>query len=339
MQYKNNFDFLRLLAAFMVLFSHQFALLGRPQPVLDSNLELGALGVSIFFSISGYLVVQSWQRDPNLIRFALKRFLRIWPGLFVVTTLAAFVVGPIVSELEVSEYFQDSLVVRYMDNLRLRMNYQLPGVFVSNPFPNAVNGSTWTIPIEVRWYVYLAIAGALTLVGRRHIVLLAVIAFVIYHFGIYGAETNPNRVPNREYGLYFCFGALMGLYRDKWKSQRLAWAALIALAGISTYFMGQQLLGTLVTLAPLTVMLGDASTTFLRRFGRFGDLSYGVYIYAFVVQQTLVWYFGAELSFAAHFTMATAITLGFAWLSWHLVEKPVLAFKSAAPSSQRMAWF
>ncbi|ELW9531216.1 acyltransferase [Burkholderia cenocepacia] len=203
MQHKNNFDFLRLLAAFAVLYSHQHALVGLPEPTLGLPDSLGAFGVSIFFSISGYLIAQSWERDPNLLRFATKRVLRIWPALLVVTVLAAFVLGPIVSDLPVATYFQDPLVWKYLDNLRLRMTFQLPGVFTTNPFPNSVNGSTWTIPVEVRWYVYLSIAGALGLLRKRLVVLLAVFSLAGYYFGIYKADTNPVRLYATQYGLYF----------------------------------------------------------------------------------------------------------------------------------------
>ncbi|WP_431822226.1 acyltransferase family protein [Burkholderia sp. F1] len=339
MKHTNNFDFLRLFAAFMVLYSHQHALLGLPEPGFANRFSFGGIGVAIFFTISGYLVTQSWERDPRILRFAMKRFLRIWPGLFMVTILAAFVLGPLVSRLPAAEYFHHPLAWRYLNNLLLKISFELPGVFEHNPYPKAVNGSTWTIPLEVRWYLYLLIAGGLTLMRKRWLVLVATILLSVYYFAVYKAETNPVGAYSIDFGLYFCVGALMWLYRDKWATQRYMWITLAALAGASTYFSGQTVLGLLLLIAPLVVIFGEASTPYLRRFGRFGDLSYGVYLYAYVVQQTLAWRFGHNLPFSAYLGLTTAITLACAWLSWHLIEKPALSLKNGVPALQRAAAF
>ncbi|WGS47768.1 acyltransferase (plasmid) [Burkholderia sp. JSH-S8] len=337
MKHTNNFDFLRLSAAFMVLYSHQFALLGLPEPGFGNGFTFGSIGVAIFFTISGYLVTQSWERDPHVLRFAMKRFLRIWPGLFAATMLAAFVLGPLVSRLPASEYFHHPSLWHYLNNLRLKMTFELPGVFEHNPYPDAVNGSTWTIPFEVRWYLYLLVGGALTLMRRRRIVLVAAVLLAMHHFAVYKAEINPVRAYSTEFGLYFCAGALMWLYRDKWATRRRTGIVLAALTGAAAYLAGQTLLGALLLVAPLVVMIGEAATPYLRRFGRFGDLSYGVYIYAFVVQQTLAWRFGNSLPFVACLALTTVITLACAWLSWHLIEKPALSLKNGVPGLQRAA--
>lgn len=335
MKHSNNFDFLRLFAAFMVLYSHQHALLGLPEPGFGNGFSFGSIGVAVFFTISGYLVTQSWERDPHILRFAMKRFVRIWPGLFVATMLAAFVLGPLVSQLPAAEYFQHPSLLSYLNNLRLRMTFTLPGVFEHNPYPDAVNGSTWTIPLEVRWYLYLVIGGALTLMRRRQIVLVAAVLLAIHHFAVYKAEINPVRAYSTDFGLYFCVGSLMWLYRDKWQMRRHTGVVLAALTGTLTYFAGQTLLGVLLLVAPIVVIFGEASTAYLRRFGRFGDLSYGVYIYAFIVQQTLAWRFGHSLPFIAYLALTTVITLVCAWLSWHLIEKPALSLKNGIPTLQR----
>ncbi|TCW84397.1 acyltransferase [Burkholderia sp. SRS-46] len=337
MKHTNNFDFLRLSAAFMVLYSHQYALLGLPEPGFGHGFTFGSIGVTIFFTISGYLVTQSWERDPHVLRFALKRVLRIWPGLFVATVLAAFVLGPLVSRLPAAEYFHDPSLWRYLNNLRLKMTFELPGVFEHNPYPNAVNGSTWTIPFEVRWYVYLLIGGALTLIRRRAVVLVAAVLLAVQYFAVYRAEINPVKAYSTDFGLYFCAGALMWLYRDAWATRRPVAIMLAALSGASACFAGQTLLGALLFIAPLVVMFGEAATPYFRRFGRFGDLSYGVYIYAFVVQQTLAWRFGHSLSFAAYLASTTVMTLACAWLSWHLIEKPALSFKNGVSAFRRAA--
>jgi len=332
---ENNFDFLRIAAAIMVLVSHQYALMGRPEIGLNGRFSLGGIGVCIFFIVSGYLVTQSWLRDPNLLRFFVKRFLRIWPGLFVVTCVAALFVGPMVSGLDVGGYFSDPEWQKYFRNLRLfSINYNLPDVFTYNPFPRAVNGSLWTIPIEVHWYLVLAIAGLMGALRWRWIALCGVVGLAIYHFGIYQGDANPVRNWSREYGLFFLSGALLQLFRDWWADRQVLLMIGSLVAGTVLFMIGWHVLGVLVAMPCLIIFTGEASTPFLRQFGRFGDISYGVYIYAFVVQQTLVWKFGASGSFVLHLLATTVVTLICAWLSWHLIEKRALSFK---PSRKRFA--
>lgn len=308
----------------MVLLSHQRVLMGRSDIGLDDRFSLGSLGVCIFFIISGYLVTQSWQRDPNALRFLLRRFLRIWPGLFVVTCAAALIVGPIASSLDAKSYFSSPEFHEYFRALRLtQMRLRLPGVFTLNPYPRIVNGSLWTIPVEVHWYLVLAAAGLLGVLRWRWLALVVVASFAIYYFGIYHGEPNWWN----EYGLFFLAGALLSLFRDRWTEHPVALVASTLPSGALLFMAGRDVLGVLIAMPGLVICIGEASTPYLRRFGRFGDLSYGVYIYAFIVQQTLIWKFGASGSFACHLLSAVIVTFVCAWLSWHLVEKQALSLK------------
>jgi len=339
----NNFDFLRLLAAFMVLYSHQYPLLGSESPYLMTladnwGLSFGSLGVAIFFAISGHLVTQSWIHDPHIGRYIAKRFLRVWPGLAVVTLIAVFIVGPMTSNLSLHEYFHDSRTWHYLRALYLKIIFPLPGVFEENPFPNAVNGSLWTVRIEFRWYLYLLALGmAAYIMGpkwRRALFLASIAILAFYYFAFHHPQTQPDRSWTLDYGMYFCFGALMYLYRDEWKA--IYWIFAV-IAGVIAYLLGQAVMAALLVITPSVIVFGRAATPIIKDFGRFGDFSYGVYIYAFMLQQTLAWHFGERLSFASHLMLVTAMTLVCAFLSWHLVEKPALALKKYLPRKQKKA--
>ncbi len=319
----NNFDFLRVFAAFMVLFSHQYALNGLPEPLLGSK-ALGNVGVLIFFSISGFLVSQSWRNDPHWVRFVAKRFLRIWPGLAVVTLLAAFVLGPIVSTLSTSAYFAGPDFIDFFNNLKLMaIRYHLPGVFETNLYPKAVNGSLWTIPLEVRCYLALSLIGLIGLARRRWIAVLALLGLVAYYFGV---VRDPNNY-QYQFALYFFLGTCLDVYRDKWDAQPLKLLAPAAVLSAVAFLLGAVDVGLLLILPACVIVFGTRSTPVVNRFGRFGDLSYGIYIYAFPVQQTLIWAGAAKLPFAVGLMLAAAVTVAFAWFSWHLVEGPALGFK------------
>jgi hypothetical protein len=136
----NNFDLLRLLAAWFVLFSHCYPLTG--QPVLDPFARhtgidtLGGIGVSIFFVLSGYLVTNSLERSSSVYSFARKRAFRIFPALAVLTVYCAFWLGPIITTLPLETYLKHPQTVAYLWNISAwKIQYALPGVFATNPLP------------------------------------------------------------------------------------------------------------------------------------------------------------------------------------------------------------
>ena len=284
----NNFDTLRLAAALFVLISHQHALTGMREPSVLNVHSLGGLGVLIFFSISGFLVAQSWQADPNVWRFALKRLLRIWPALAVVVTLAALVLGPLVSSLPWREYYASPIIPEYFKNLRFELRDELPMRFEGNALPTAVNGALWTIPLELKCYIALAVLGMAGLLRQRWLMLaLLLAATTVYALAAGGADRLTEffnwRIEQRllvEFGLFFFAGVVFHgfkLHQSSRKIQLLLLCACWALAGLA-FVMGRPLLA-LWLVVPVTVLVfGNASTPLLRRAGHFGDLSYGMYI-------------------------------------------------------------
>ena len=176
----NNFDFVRLVAASMVLYSHHFILAGRPEePKVFGIISFGHLAVVMFFSLSGYLVTQSWQSDPHIFRFAMRRILRIWPALAAAVIFCALILGPLVTSSPLIDYFENGGTWSYFKNLIIPRAFHLPGVFENNPYPLSVNGSLWTIPIEVLCYMVLGAAGFLGLMKKRSVWLMAICIYQI----------------------------------------------------------------------------------------------------------------------------------------------------------------
>jgi peptidoglycan/LPS O-acetylase OafA/YrhL len=146
---KNNLDALRLIGAFLVLFSHSFPIAGNnePGPPFFRN-TFGELGVYIFFIISGFLITQSYMRSNSPKIFLWARFLRIFPALIFVVFVTVFFFGPIITNLTAIEYYKNSQTYYYLSNITLyNVNYQLPGVFLANPIPSVVNGSLCDIRV------------------------------------------------------------------------------------------------------------------------------------------------------------------------------------------------
>ena len=109
----NAFDVLRLLGATLVLVSHSFALVGLAEPHLGHS-SFGAIGVEVFFAISGFLITASWLSEPRLRAFLVKRALRILPALFVTVLASAFLLGPLVSDLSPISYFSSVAPDKYV---------------------------------------------------------------------------------------------------------------------------------------------------------------------------------------------------------------------------------
>ncbi|CAN0622186.1 exopolysaccharide production protein ExoZ [Burkholderia multivorans] len=325
---ENNFDCLRLLAAFLVLFSHQFNLMGLPEPISIGGFQgLGGLGVAIFFSISGYLVCQSWERDPSFIRFSAKRLLRILPGLCVVTVLCACVLGPALTTLPEREYFASAKFWNFFHTIKLvAVSYELPGLFQTNHI-QAVNGSLWTLPIEARCYLLLALVGLLGILRRRWLFLMLVVAFAVYIFILKDAQHAVNRKYNYEYGTFFFVGAGLYLFRARWAAKATSVLIGVAILAAVLAACGMGYVGMLITVPPFAIALGTASFPYIRRAGRFGDISYGLYIYAFPVQQTLIWSARHSLGVWPMLALSTVCTTLCGFASWHFVERPALALK------------
>ena len=328
----NNFDALRLIAALLVIWGHQFAIMGQPVPLMWHN-EPGAVGVVLFFAISGYLVTISWQADPHLLRFAARRALRIWPGLCAAVLLCAALLGPLVSTLPATDYWLHPLTREYFANLWLDTRYALPGVFDGNPFPSSVNGPLWTIPLEVTCYAALAVLGMLGLMRLRPfapLLLLALTATLQWRYSPPPGQPMPAWSPLLQYAIMFALGASLACWRAVWLPRRLLTAAVLVALLLLLRLAGPALIAgqvPLLILATLGVIWGTASTPVLHRAGRWGDFSYGLYIYAFPVQQLIVWAYANQLGFATALGLSPGGALLLAALSWHLLEKPALAFK------------
>lgn len=152
---ENNFALLHFIGACMVIYGHQYTLMGSGAPGLLGN-PVSTLGVKMIFVITGFLITQSFLREQNLGQFLKRRLIRIYPALIccvVVCTLAL----SLFSTLNLADYFR--WCWQYLlKNLALQPVYALPGVFENNPYPNAVNGSLWTLPVEVAMYFFVGIA-------------------------------------------------------------------------------------------------------------------------------------------------------------------------------------
>ena len=324
-----------MMTALMVIWSHQYTLMGLPTPLIFGN-EPGAVGVVLFFAISGYLVSQSWAADPSVTRFAMRRVVRIWPALVVVVLLTVFVLGPLVTQLALRDYFAHAATHQHLLNLVLDIHPGLPGVFADSTHPGSVNGPLWTIPLEVGCYAVLAALGGMGLMRWRWLPVALVLALAVALQWRYRAPPFPPWSFALQYGMVFAFGVVLARWGGLWELRRWRASAGLLAMGSLLYGWGPSPLngqGPLLVIAGLAVVWGSARSPVVSRAGRFGDFSYGLYIYGFPMQQTMLWWAGPSLGLAAAFILSTAGALFFAVLSWHRVEKPALRWKPRRPAA------
>ena len=328
----NNFQLIRLLAATAVVLFHSYALTNHwtDEPLWRRvpELNFGALGVACFFVISGFLVTQSWLARERVVPFVAARALRIYPALVGAVALT-LVLAWLSGTLPWASFFTDPQTLEYIAHVTpaWEMRHQLPGAFAANPIPHDVNGSLWTLPVELRLYVAVLVAGMVGLLARRG-ALFAVLWLLLLWcvWRPLGLPPPPFDKVTGDLVLLFSLGSLAFAWRSAIPvSLGLAAVALLLVivnpADLARGVLFAPLLAYIVLVAAYHPRLAWPA------FNRMGDYSYGVYVYSFPVQQTLVQRIpGIEP--APLFALAMTLTLVVAALSWHCLERPALGLKS-----------
>jgi peptidoglycan/LPS O-acetylase OafA/YrhL len=331
----NNFDFIRFLAATLVIFSHAYPLTSHLGEFFSNHSHgqwtLGGIAVATFFIVSGFLVTQSYERSLSLIKFTKYRVLRIFPGFIVSVFFGTFIIGTLVTTLPVKNYLLNQSTYNYLKTIFLfPMQYTLPGVFENSSMNNSINGSLWTIPFEILSYVVVALFGFFGLLKYRKIVLL------LFILSIYSKLHLKSHFPTDIFWGYipafidlfpfFAAGMLIYSYRDKIVLNK--WNAMISffMLLMSIKFGGFIEVFTVFG-SYLIFYCAYNKKIKLNKFGKYGDFSYGIYIYAFPIQQTVTYLLGKEISILTNIVISLPITIILAFSSWHLIEKPALKLK------------
>lgn len=334
-----GFDALRLLAAALVVTGQAWPLTGRgPEPWVGPFDTISGIGVALFFVVSGFLGASSLERSATTGSFFARRALRFFPGYALACVATVAVLGPLATTLAPAAYAVHPATRAYLLNLTLAfVQPALPGVFGANPVPHLVNGALWTLPIGAALTVLLGLAG--TLAPRRWTMLvLAALALGVLHLeGTRWAATGARlwvTLPlylTAKCGAFYLLGAAAWAWRDRIRFAPLAGLALAAGAWFAAV-TPWGLVAYVVALAYGTLCIAALPLRVSAAAGRSGELAFGVYLYAWPVQQALVlWAGAAGWPLAADIAACFGVALLLAGLSWRLVERPALAFKPGTP--------
>ena len=343
----NNLNALRLIAASLVVAGHSYVLVGLPAPSWF-YMACHSVAVLAFFVVSGYLVSKSWARDPDLARFLLRRTLRIGPGLVAAVLMAALVIGPLATTIPLSDYFSSPNFRAYFWNLALAPAYHLPGVFEDGRATSGVNGTLWSLPVEVAMYALMLLYGrADSRFCRSALLPLALVAGFVGSFWfivVSPSQVEPviwwNSIPFAlRYSGAFAFGVAVSVWKlERYLSGQVALLTLIAIGLMTPYYELTEAASLFVF--PYAVLaFGLARYPVLGWAGRYADLSYGVYLWGCPIQQLMISAFGPKINPLLLLGTSLPLTLVAAYASWHLIEAPALRWKpvrSAPPRPHSM---
>lgn len=326
----NNLNLIRLIAALAVLVSHAWPITLGPQavqPLQDATgFQLGTQAVYVFFAISGFLIARSYERRSSVREWALARVLRIFPGLAVALVASVLVLGPLATALPLRDYLATPRTWSFVPaGLSLfGLQHELPGVFGTAPVGPEVNGSLWTLQYEV--LCYLAVLAMGLAGGFRSRVSLA-LAAGSFALASLATAVIPDQLPPMfrglmALGLPFACGVAFHIAR-RWLPL-IPWVlapAIAAVVGVEGTALHQPLY--VLTLAYATFLLAYLPRGWIRRYNAVGDYSYGIYIYAWPVQQAVVQAFG-PMEPLRNILVSAPIVLALAWVSWNVIERPAL---------------
>lgn len=317
---------------------HSYGLTGQlddePLRSWGSNtFNFSFVRLGLFFCISGYLVAQSAMRSPGLGDFAWRRLLRIQPLLLVVTLMSIFIIGPLFTSLDTATYFKQFQTWAYLRNIfpPTGIQYNLPGVFQNNSVETSVNGSLWTLVIEERLYIACLLIFFAGSVGKQKAYIIPAIAYNL----IYIINTNLWHFSDSIiisgnaafYSLMFVnAGLLFHLHIDFQSHKKIIWLPLLLLLTLAAAHV-KECFFLLIFIVPFLVMEIAFSQSFLNRTARFGDFSYGIFLFSFPVQQSVISLTNGSIAPLQLFTITILITLPLAILSWHFIEKKMLSLK------------
>lgn len=270
----------------------------------------------MFFIISGILITHSYIRSKNNFVYLYRRFIRLFPGLFVCAIFTIIIIGSINTTLPLIDFFANKQVYNYfLQNSFLLTASALPGVFEANPYPNAVNGSLWTLRFEVILYLIVFIIGGITKYKKRGIVLMMYIVLFI-------CSLLDNSQYFRTF-TYFFLGMSMYLYREKIKLNKgLFWGLLFSGIALMSFGKGFDLFFKIF--GGYLVFYSAFSNNKLAFIDNIGDFSYAIYIYSFPIQQTIYNFF--DVNPFINFIITLLIVSILAIRSWYKIEKPLMKY-------------
>lgn len=321
---QNALNAWRLVLASGVILQHSWPLTGRD---FETPFEqvFTQVWVDGFFVVSGFLITGSWLNNPRLREYAAARALRVFPGLWFCVLIIAFVLAPIGAALSGGSLRLSSQIAYVLNNAVLNIYYaDIDGTPLNVPWHGVWDGPLWTLIFELMCYIAVAVLGVIGLLRRQWTIpvvfIVAVAGSAVVGYPVMELETLPQMV--LRFAVVFSAGALLYQYRDRiparWWLVALCAGLIVVLGLLPNYRVFAAL-----PLAYAVIVSG----ALLKRPRLRNDLSYGMYIYAWPVQQLLAAAGLIWLDPRLFFVVATVCTIPLAAFSWFVVERQAMKLK------------
>lgn len=344
---RNALNACRLAMATGVILYHSWLLTGRQLSFAPAHQLLRDVWVDGFFAISGFLITRSWFMHPRVGEYFVARGLRILPGLWLCLAVTAFVIAPIgvaiqggsagkllLSRAPYEYVLENSAVMLFKQGIGDTPN----GI----PVPGVWNGSLWTLLWEVLCYIAIAVFGVVGLLRRRWFIPVLLALALLWSsrlpaWGVFAnlAESQQIMEPSTaalfvqaivaRFAVVFLAGAFVYQIRNvipaRWSLVALSVVVVLVASLLPNYRM-------LAAIPLAYAVIVSGALIHNKRFRLRTDLSYGVYVYAWPIQQLLIICGLAVLNPFVFAMVATIVTVPLAALSWFLVEKPAMTIKT-----------
>ena len=319
-----------------VLITHSLLLGGYkledPLSFLSKNqTDLAEFGVMGFFTLSGFLITASFERTKNVWVFLSHRLLRILPGFWVCLVITACVLAPLIfllSGRSVSGFQftgKESAVSYILNNFLLKVRqWSIKDLLNYASYQESLNGSLWSLFPELQCYCFTVVAGILGLFNKNKILLLIFTITILVFFAInfnFSKSFGPTILilspALKLYASYFV-GSLLYLYRDQLTLDKKGTLFLFLFTLMLLKFGGYTLISPLL-IGMLLINIFQLFEVKMKY-----DVSFGVYIYSFPVQQLLFQIFGNRLNVILFIALSFLMSIAAGFLSYILVERPFI---------------
>lgn len=325
---QNNFGFLRLFFAGLVVYAHSSQLVysGYSHDFLNiifGTIPSGLFAVNGFFLISGYLIVKSYIGSRNVVEYIKKRILRIHPGYIVSYIICLLIVAPIIG----GSITKIPIIKSILYAIFLKVPPEIPGLGIE------LNGSMWTIAYEFRCYMLVIFLGLTGFIGdRKKFLALTILLINLVFLFEYIAPDSMQSIVGRAYQnirfmAIFCSGSCFYLFRDKieYRNNLVCVAAILfcaAFTNIRLVYPATMVFGGYLLFWATFYIRND----FLSSIGRKTDISYGLYLYGWPIQIILL-HFYPNISMWQMFSISLPSAELMGYISWVCVENRFLRLK------------
>lgn len=323
----NNLNLIKFFAALAVIISHSYPLskgtdcVDNLLKISKGSLGLGGLAVAVFFISSGYLVSKSIEKKNDTIQYLKARSVRIFPPLIFTIFLTILVCGLFFTKLSKVDYFFNFNTIKYGLNMILIPVHNLPGVFESNIYGSVVNGALWTLPIEFLCYIILLIIYKLNMLNKKTYKIITPIIFIGY-LSLNYIDLTVFQIAKLYLQPMFIFyaGSLFYVFRNEIRINTTTFVInfILFLVFVLTGFGN---LATILFFPYIILYVSFYLTQCHTCIAKVGNISYGMYLTGFPIQQMLVSSFGGEMSVVLNMLMSILISIIVGYMVYFLVEK------------------